>query len=552
MHGLMMDAQLLVTNILRFADANFPETEVISLAHDSPAGGHRTNYREVFARSRRLANALARLGVGQGDRVATLAWNDHRHLELYYAVSCMGAVCHTINPRLFSQQIEYIIAHAGDRIVFTDPMFVPLLEELADGLQQVQQIVVLTDEAHMPSSSLDLLCYETLLASESDTYNWPELDEQAAAAMCYTSGTTGNPKGVVYSHRATVLHAYGAALPDVMGLSATDCVMPLVPMFHVNAWGVPYAAPMTGAKLVLTGPKMAHGETLFNLIETEGVNYSLGVPTVWLGLLEWLESSGKRLTRLEKICVGGAACPQSVIERMERDHGVVVNHGWGMTEVSPLGVYNTLKPAQAALPDDERMAIRLKQGRGIFGVEMKIVDADDNELPWDGKAFGALKLKGPWVCSAYYGEEPGSALDADGWFPTGDVATIDADGYMMITDRTKDVIKSGGEWISSIELENIAVNHPGVAEAAVIGVAHPKWGERPLLIVVRADVPDTPDAQQLLGLYSGKVADWWVPDAVEFVAELPHTATGKLLKTALREQFAGYRITDDQTVDDSA
>jgi len=541
MQGLMMNSQLLITNILRFADANFSDAPVVSVTHDSPDGGFHLNFRSIFKRSRQLANALQQLNVQPGDRVATLAWNDHRHLELYYATSCSGAVCHTINPRLFEDQVRYIIEDAGDRLLFTDPMFLPLVKAVLADMEVRPEVIVLSSADAMPPADRDLpvMCYEEILALENDEFDWPELHEEAAAALCYTSGTTGNPKGVLYSHRATVLHAYGASLPDVMGLSARDCVMPLVPMFHVNAWGVPYAAPMNGSKLVLPGQKMADPETLFALIENEEVSYTLGVPTIWLGLLDWLEANNKKLTKLERLCVGGAACPQSVIERMSDDHGVTVNHGWGMTEMSPLGVYNTLKPAQQNLPEAERMAVQLKQGRGIFGVEMKITDDHGAELPWDGEAFGDLKVRGPWVCDAYFGDEPGSALEDDGWFATGDVATIDANGYMQITDRTKDVIKSGGEWISSIQLENIAVNHPAVAEAAVIGLPHPKWDERPLLVVVLQNDAALEPAE-LLSFYEGQVAKWWIPNAVEFVTELPHTATGKLKKTSLREQFANF------------
>jgi len=535
MRGLMADAPLLITNIMRFAEANFGDVEVVSVCHDEPR--FKYTYGDAFARSRQLANALKTLGVEPGDRVATLAWNDHRHFELYYATSCSGAVCHTVNPRLFAGQIQYILNHAADTFIFIDPMFTGLLEAMSGELDSIRGVVILASAATMPECSLpNVYCYEELLAAESSDYDWPELSEDHAASLCYTSGTTGDPKGVLYSHRSTVLHSYGVALPDVMGLSVRDCVMPLVPMFHVNAWGVPYVAPMTGAKLVLPGASMADGEALHALIESEGVTYSLGVPTVWLALLEWLESNGKSLTALQRICVGGAACPQSVIERMQSRHNVYVHHGWGMTEMSPLGVYNTAYPEADDLPEDQRMSLQLRQGKGIFGVEMKIVDDSGTELPWDGESFGALLVRGPWVCERYYGDRE-SVLDADGWFGTGDVATIDSRGYMSITDRTKDVIKSGGEWISSIALENIAVDHPAVKEAAVIGRPHPKWDERPLLIVV-SSAPVS--AEELLQCYDGKVARWWIPDAVEFVDELPHTATGKLQKLALREQFADF------------
>jgi acyl-CoA synthetase (AMP-forming)/AMP-acid ligase II len=539
LQGLMMDTPLLITSIMRFADINHGDREVVSVTADKPR--FRYTYRDAFRRARQLANVLTRLGVASGDRVATLAWNDHRHFEIYYAVSCAGFVCHTVNPRLFAEQIAYIICHAQDRVMFVDPVFVPLLEQLRDRITSVEAFVVMTDAAHMPATTLEnVFCYETLLESASDQFEWPVLDENTASSLCYTSGTTGNPKGVLYSHRATVLHSYGIALPDVMCLSARDCVMPLVPMFHVNAWGIPYVMPMTGAKLVLPGPKMADGEVLQQLIEEEGVNYSLGVPTVWLALLAYLEKSGKTVTKLKRICVGGAACPAVLIDEFRDKHAVIAEHAWGMTEMSPVGVYNAPKASTAALGEAELSRLRLRQGRGLFGVEMKIVDEQGRDLPWDGRAFGALKVRGPWVCSAYYRSDE-AAVDNDGWFGTGDVATIDAEGYMQITDRTKDVIKSGGEWISSIQLENTALSHPAVAEAAVIGVAHAKWGERPLLLVVLREGA-TADRDALLAWYDGKVARWCVPDDVVYLDELPHTATGKVRKTELRDRFSDYRL----------
>jgi 3-(methylthio)propionyl---CoA ligase len=544
MQGLMMDTQLLITGILRFAEQNSPHTEIVSVTHDQPL--FRYTYAEAFTRCRQLANALQALGLNpvDGDRVGTLAWNDHRHFELYYGVSCSGLVLHTINPRLFAEQIEYIINHAGDRVLFVDPVFLPLVEALYSRLRAVEHVVVLSDRAHMPASKVpDLLCYEELLAANDGDFVWPEVAEQQACAMCYTSGTTGMPKGVLYTHRSTVLHAYATALPDAMGLSAADCVMPLVPMFHVNAWGTPYSVPMTGGKLVLAGPEMANPEALYQLIETEAVTVSLGVPTIWLGLINWLELQAMRLTKLQRIVVGGAACPEKIIRSLQENHDVYVHHGWGMTEMSPIGAYNTLKPGMDSLPPAEKMQQQVRQGRGLFGVEMKITDDHGAALPWDGKTFGALKVRGPWVCSGYYRPEAGSdaEVDADGWFSTGDVATIDAEGFMLITDRSKDVIKSGGEWISSIALENTAVNHPAVQEAAVIGVAHPKWTERPLLLVVLKPGAELSTAE-MLEWFSGKVASWWVPDAVEFVPELPHTATGKLQKRELRDRYAGYEL----------
>ncbi len=537
MHGLMMDTPLLITGIMRFADANFGQREIVSVTADNPS--HRYTYADAFRRARQAANTLKRLDVQPGDRLGTLAWNDYRHFELYYAISCSGAVCHTVNPRLFGEQVEYIINHAEDQYVFTDVAFVTLLEQMQDQLETVKGFVVLTDAEHMPETKLrNAMCYEDLLAEESDSYDWPELDERTASAMCYTSGTTGNPKGVLFSHRATVLHAYGEALPDVFDLSVNECVLPVVPMFHVNAWGTPYAVPMVGGKLVLPGPKMGDGQALHELMEREGVSLSLGVPTVWLGLLAYLDESGKTLSSLKRVVIGGAACPASVIEKFRDLHQVYVHQAWGMTEMTPLGTYNTLKPGMADLPQDQLLAIQTKQGRGVYGVEMKITDDDNHDLPWDGEAFGSLKVRGPWVCSAYFGGEE-ARIDADGWFDTGDVATIDPEGFMLITDRTKDVIKSGGEWISSITLENTAVDHPQVAEAAVIGVAHPKWGERPLLIVVRQPGAEV-DKTEMLSWFDGKIANWWVPDDVVFVDELPHTATGKIRKVDLREQFQDY------------
>ena len=542
MQGLMMDTQLLITSILRFAEKNSPSAEIVSVTHDHAL--FRYTYSEAFARSRKLANALVALGLdaSSSDRVGTLAWNDHRHFELYYGVSCSGLVVHTINPRLFSEQIEYIINHAEDRVLFVDPAFLPILECFRHKLSTVEHIVVLSDREHMPESKLDdLLCYEELLAAQSDSFLWPSLDEKQACSLCYTSGTTGNPKGVLYSHRSTILHSYAIALPDAMNLAAVDCVMPLVPMFHVNSWGIPYSVPMTGGKLVLAGQGMADGEALFHLIETERVTASVGVPTIFLALLSWLELNDKKLTRLQRIVIGGAACPEKVISIMAEDHGVSVHHGWGMTEMSPMGVINTLKPGMDELPASEVMRLRLRQGRGLFGVEIKITNDAGKELPWDGHTFGALKVRGPWVCRDYYRSDPDASptLDTDGWFNTGDIATIDSDGFMLITDRSKDVIKSGGEWISSIELENTAVNHPGVLEAAVIGVSHPKWSERPLLLVIKKADAEL-SKQDMLAWFEGKVASWWVPDAVEFVAELPHTATGKLQKRAVRELYADY------------
>jgi len=541
MQGMMMDAPLLISSLAQHAVKNHGDREIMSITADNP--DHRYTYRECFARSKQLANVLDRLGMNRGDRIATLAWNDYRHLEMYYGVSGAGYVCHTINPRLFPEQLVFIINHAEDRWIFTDVMFVPLLESISDKISRVEGFVVLTDEAHMPESTLsNILCYETLLAAESSDYTWPDLDERCASSLCYTSGTTGDPKGVLYDHRSTILHAYAGVAPDVLSLSSLDCIMPVVPLFHVNAWGTPYSAVMVGAKIVFPGPKMGDGETLYKLIQAEGVSVTLGVPTVWLAVLQYAEKAGKRLDHLQRAVIGGAAVPQSMIREFRDKHGVEVRQGWGMTEMSPLGAVNSIKAGLDGLSDQQSLDLATRAGRGIFGVELRIVDDDGNELLWDGEAYGALQVRGPWVCSDYFKlEGSAGAHTDDGWFDTGDVATIDAQGYMAITDRTKDVIKSGGEWISSIELENVAMDHPAVAEAAVIGLAHPKWTERPLLVVVKAEGQDA-GKEELLAWYKGKVATWCVPNDVVFIDELPHTATGKVKKIELRRQFADYQF----------
>jgi fatty-acyl-CoA synthase len=487
---------------------------------------------------------LEKLGVKQGDRIGTLAWNTHRHMEVYYAAAGMGAVCHTINPRLFPEQIAYIANHAEDSYLFFDLTFVPLVEKLQEHLKTIKGLVVMTDRAHMPASLPDAICYEELLDSGSGDYSWPQFDERTASSLCYTSGTTGNPKGVLYQHRSTVLHAYAECMPDALGLSAADAVLPVVPMFHVNAWGLPYSCAMAGAKLVFPGAGM-DGASLHELMESEEVTLSAGVPTIWMGLLAHLKQNNARFSSLNRTVIGGSACPPAMIRSFEEDYGVHVLHAWGMTEMSPLGTVCTFKHKHQDLDSEQKLALQNKQGRVLFGVDMKIVDADGKELPWDGKAFGDLLVRGPWILSDYYRGEGGTPTRkdeaGDDWFPTGDVATIDPDGYMQITDRSKDVIKSGGEWISSIDLENTAVAHPAVAEAAVISVAHPKWDERPLLIVVKKQGEDV-SRDDLLKFYEGKVAKWWIPDDVLFVNELPHTATGKLLKTKLREDYGDHKL----------
>ena len=540
MQSLMMDTPLTITQIMRHAERVYPNAEVVSVRADNPL--HRTTYTEIFSRARQLANALTNLGIGKGDRVATLAWNDNRHLELYYGIQCAGMVCHTINPRLFPQQVQYIVDHAEDRVIFVDSLIFPLVEKLAPTLKTVEKIVVMTDRAHMPDTSLDnVLCYEDLLAAESDDFEWPELSESDACALCYTSGTTGNPKGVLYNHRSTVIHAMAVNGADAIGFRNSDTILPVVPMFHVNAWSVPYAALMVGAKLVFPGPKMGDGETLADLMNGEQVSIALGVPTVWLGLLQHIQAAGKRLDSLERTVVGGSACPVSMMDTFREDYGVETLHAWGMTEMSPLGTLNSPPRGFDDLPDDKKSELRAKQGRPCFGVEMKIVDDDNTELPWDGTAFGSLKVRGPWVCSGYYKMDGSKSHDDDGWFDTGDVATMDEYATMQITDRAKDVIKSGGEWISSIEVENVAQAHPDVTEAAVIGMPHPKWAERPLLVVVPAE-GKSPSKGELLGYFEGKIAKWWTPDDVRFVEEIPHTATGKISKLELRKSFEDYKF----------
>jgi acyl-CoA synthetase (AMP-forming)/AMP-acid ligase II len=537
MFGLIQDRPLLVSSLLLHADRHHGATEIVTRTVEGPI--HRHTIRDAHRRARQLARALRRLGVAQSDCIATLAWNTHRHFEFYYAVSGIGAICHIINPRLFHEQIVYIINHAEDRYVFFDLSFAPLVAKLIGVCRGVKGWVALTDRAHMPALVPGALCYEEMLAAEDDDFAWPVFDERLASSLCYTSGTTDNPKGALYSHRSTVLHSYAAALPDTFNLSARDVILPVVPMFHVNAWGLPYSSMLVGAKLVFPGAAL-DGKSLYELFEAEQVTFSAGVPTVWLGLLRFMADSGARLSSLKRVIVGGSACPPSMIESFEKDYGVEAIHAWGMTEMSPLGTLAQLKSKHRNAPRADIVAVKSKQGRAIPGVDMKIVDSAGKELPWDGVAFGDLMVRGWWITQRYFKDEGGDAL-RDGWFPTGDVATIDADGYMKITDRSKDVIKSGGEWISSIELENIAIAHPAVAEAAVIGVAHPKWDERPLLVVqMKSDARVTRD--ELLGFYSGKVTKWWIPDDVVFVDALPHTATGKLLKTELRSRYAGYRL----------
>jgi fatty-acyl-CoA synthase len=538
MQGLMMDMPLLISDLIRHADRHHGSTEIVSRSVEG--GLHRYTYRQAHERARKLAKALKRLGLEPQERVATLAWNGFRHFEIYYAAAGSGAVIHTINPRLFHDQIVYIANHAEDRLVFFDLTFAALLEKIAPELKSVRHFVAMTDRAHMPKQRIpNLLCYEELLEVEGAEFEWPSFDERTAACLCYTSGTTGNPKGSLYAHRSTILHAYAAALPDALDLSARDVVLPVVPMFHVNAWGLPYSCALTGAKLVFPGAQL-DGKSLHELFESEQVTMSAGVPTVWLGLLNYMKEQKLRFSTLKRVVVGGSACPPAMTRAFQDDHGVQVLHAWGMTEMSPLGVVCSFKAKHLEMGKEERYALQNKQGRAIYGVDLRVVGEDGSELPWDGKTIGDLQVRGPWVIRGYFKGEGGDPL-RDGWFPTGDVVNIDPDGYIQITDRSKDVIKSGGEWISSIDLENIAIAHPAVAEAAVIGVQHPKWDERPIVVAVKRPGHEV-SREELLGFYEGKIARWWMPDDVVFVAELPHTATGKLSKLTLREQLKDYRL----------
>ena len=546
MNGLMMQLPLQISSLLVHAERHHGEQEVVSRRVEGDI--HRTTYREVARRARRLANALDRLGIESGDRVATLAWNGYRHFELYYAVSGSGAVLHTLNPRLHPDQVVYIADHAEDRALFFDLTFLPLVEAFASRVKTIRTFVAMTDRAHMPAASRieGLLCFEDLVDAESDRYSWPELDENQASSLCYTSGTTGNPKGVLYSHRSTLLHTFAIAMPDALNCSASDTILPVVPMFHVNAWGLPYAACMTGAKLVFPGPGL-DGKSLYELFESEKVTMSAGVPTVWQGLLGYVDANGLKFSTMRRTVIGGSACPPAMMKNFQEKHDVQVLHAWGMTEMSPVGTVAVLKGAQVDLPAEERFRVQAKQGRVVFGVDMKVVDPAGDELAWDGERSGDLLVRGPWVIARYFKDEGGDPLIVDdeghGWFPTGDVATIDPMGSMQITDRSKDVIKSGGEWIGSIDLENIAMAHPSVAMAACIAARHAKWDERPLLIVVkRPDAELTREA--LIAFYEGRIAKWWTPDDVIFVEAIPLGATGKMLKNRLREQYGSHLLTE--------
>ncbi len=533
----MQDWPLLVHKIIDHAALYHGDREVVTRTVEGPI--HRTTYRAIQGRARRVAHALERLGVADGDRVATLAWNTHRHLESWYGIAGLGAIYHTLNPRLFADQIAWIANHAEDKVLFFDTTFAPLVDEIAPRLNTVRHYIALSDR--VPEMRLEgVVAYEDFVASADENFTWKSFDENTACGLCYTSGTTGNPKGVLYSHRSNVLHALMASQADAQGVRNADAVLPIVPMFHANAWALAFVAPMVGAKLVMPGARL-DGEAICELLETEKVTLTAAVPTVWLGLLQYLEKTGKTLHHLKRLLIGGSACPPAIIEAFENKYGVEVLHAWGMTEMSPLGTLGSLKAHLLALSPDEKMAYKVKQGHPVFGVEMKIVDDHDRELPRDGKAFGRLKVRGPAIAKGYFRGEGKEAFDAEGWFDTGDVATLDPDGYMTITDRAKDVIKSGGEWISSIEIENIAVGHPAVAEAAVIGVVHPKWDERPVLIVVlKPGAAAT--KEEMLQFLTGRIAKWWMPDDVIFTDEIPHTATGKIQKTVLRERYKEHRL----------
>jgi len=544
MNGSMMQLPLLISSLLVHAERHHGEQEVVSRRVEGDI--HRTTYRELAARSRRMAKALAGLGVGSGERIATLAWNGHRHLELYYAVSGSGAVLHTLNPRLHPDQVVYIADHAEDQVLCFDLTFLPLVEAIAGRVKTIKKFVAMTDRAHMPAASKisGLLCYEDLIDGHDDRYAWPEFDENRASSLCYTSGTTGNPKGVLYSHRSTLLHTFAIAMPDALNCSARDVILPVVPMFHVNAWGLPYAACMTGSKLVFPGPGL-DGKSLYELFETEKVTLSAGVPTVWQGLLGYVQANDLRFSTMRRTIIGGSACPPAMMKTFQEGYDVQVLHAWGMTEMSPVGTVAVLKGSQLGLGAADRFALQAKQGRAVYGVDMKIVDAEGAELPWGGTVSGELLVRGPWIVSQYFKAEGGDPLVQDaeghGWFPTGDVALIGADGFMQITDRSKDVIKSGGEWIGSIDLENIAMAHPSVAMAACIAARHVKWDERPLLVVVKKPAAEV-TRDELLAFFEGRIAKWWTPDDVVFVDAIPLGATGKMLKNRLREQYGEHLI----------
>ena len=538
MLGNMQDGQLLISGLIEHAEIYHTDTEIVSRTVEGPI--HRYTLKDAANRSRKLANALGKLGLQQGDVVGTLAWNTYRHFELYFGVSGIGCVVNTVNPRLFPEQLIYIINHAANKYLFVDLTFVPLVESISDSLEGIKGIIVLTDKEHMPETELkNVICYEELIADEATEYDWPVFDENTASSLCYTSGTTGNPKGVLYSHRSTLLHTWIVSSGNVGKVSSSSVILPVVPMFHVNAWGIPYASAMFGAKLVLPGPMM-DGASIFELIDQEKPDLLMGVPTVWLGLLQYLNETNQTLDSVTTALVGGSAAPRAMIQEFEEKHNVFLMHGWGMTEMSPLGTATSRTAEMDNMDIESRYDLQEKQGKAFFGVEMTIADDEGNELPKDGIAFGRLLVKGPTIVERYFKTNE-SSLDENGWFDTGDVAKIHPEGSMEIVDRSKDVIKSGGEWISSIDLENAAVGHPEVAEACVIGVLHKKWDERPLLLIVKVDGKD-PSKEEILTFLEDKVAKWWMPDDVIFVSELPHSATGKLLKTDLRDEYKEHLI----------
>jgi acyl-CoA synthetase (AMP-forming)/AMP-acid ligase II len=542
MLGNMMDSPLLISGLIEHAASSNPNSEIVSRRCEFDKGSdiHRYTMKDAAKRCKKIANALMTLGAKPSDRIATLAWNNYRHFELYFGVSGIGSVLHTINPRLFPEQLVYIINHAEDRWLFVDLSFVPLLESIQDQLNTVEGFIIMADSANMPATSLkNVMCYEDLISSASDQLKWPQFDENSAASLCYTSGTTGDPKGVLYSHRSTLLHTMSEISREALGISSLSCVLPVVPMFHVNAWGVPYAAAMTGAKLVFPGPGM-DGASLWQLIEAEQPDLLLGVPTVWLMLLNHMDEIGKTLDSVNNVVVGGSAAPLSMIKKFDQSHNAFLIHAWGMTEMSPLGTSNVKTAAMVNMPIEERYQLQQKQGRPVFGVEMKIVDDNGESQAHDGTTFGRLLVRGPWVIKQYYKTDDMSSFE-NGWLDTGDVATIDGNNYLGIVDRSKDVIKSGGEWISSIDLENSAIGHPDIVEACVIGVAHEKWDERPLLLAIMKP-ESTATADDIKEFLSDKIAKWWMPDDVIFVDSLPHTATGKLLKINLRKEYKDYLL----------